>query len=69
MRCAVVNEDNVVENIIVAEPDDLAPVGCVLIAITDRCDIGWVWNGSEFIDPNYSEESESPPSEGVINGD
>lgn len=68
MRCAVVNEDNVVENVIVAELDDPAPVGCVLIEITDRCNPGWIWDGTTFIDPNPPEEAVSPPIEGVTDG-
>lgn len=56
-NCAVVrSSDNVVENKIVAEPTDLAPVGTYLVLIPDgvMCDIGWIWNGTDFIDPNPS---------------
>lgn len=58
-NCAVVRtEDNVVDNKIVAEPTDLAPLNTHLVLIPDGmpCDIGWVWNGAEFVDPN-------PPAE------
>lgn len=53
-NCAVVQySDNVVVNKIVAEITDLAPGGCFLIKIDGvMCDIGWVWNGIEFINPN-----------------
>lgn len=67
MRCAVVNGNNVIENIIMAEPTDPAPHGCVLIGITDFCDIGWIWNGSTFINPNPP-VVQSPANE-VTSGD
>lgn len=54
-NCAVVRlSDNVVINKIVAEPTDLAPDGTQLILIADgvMCDIGWIWNGTDFVDPN-----------------
>lgn len=55
--CAVVrNIDNVVINRIVAEPSDLAPDNTYLILVPHEtlCDVGWVWNGTEFINPNTS---------------
>ena len=54
MRCAVIDANNLVVNIIMAEPTDLAPQGCFLIGINDGvfCDIGWSWDGANFIDPN-----------------
>lgn len=61
-NCAVVEiTDNVVINKIVAEPTDTPPDGTYLVLIPDgvMCDIGWIWNGSEFIDPN------PPPPDGV----
>lgn len=54
-NCAVIDlETNIVINKIVAEPIDLAPDGTYLILIADGviCDIGWIWNGLEFINPN-----------------
>lgn len=54
-NCAVVNvTDNVVVNKIVAEPTDLAPLNTYLVLILSdmECDIGWVWNGTEFVNPN-----------------
>jgi hypothetical protein len=55
--CAVVrNEDNVVINKIIAEPTDLPQDGCYLVLIPEgsMCDMGWVWDGSNFVDPNAS---------------
>lgn len=54
MRCAVIDTNGVVVNIIMAEPSDLAPLGCFLVAIPDAafCDIGWVWDGTAFVNPN-----------------
>jgi len=54
MRCAVIDTDGLVVNIIMAEPTDLAPVGCSLVGIEDDvfCDIAWSWDGSSFINPN-----------------
>ena len=54
MRCAVINATGDVVNIIMAEPTDLAPQGCVLVGVDDGvfCDIGWSWDGSNFVDPN-----------------
>jgi len=49
MNCAVVNDSTmVVENIIVAEPTDPAPLGCFLVGLADGqvCDIGWVYDGA-----------------------
>lgn len=53
-NCAVVQtSDNVVVNKIVAEPTDLAPDGTYLVLIEDGvvCDMGWIWNGTEFVAP------------------
>lgn len=57
MQCAVVqNSDNVVINIIVAEPTIEPPVGCFLVALQEgqSCSIGWVYDPTTntFIDPN-----------------
>jgi hypothetical protein len=48
--CAVVDSDNRVVNLIVAEPTDTPPVGCTLIELP-ACDIGYVWDGSRFSPP------------------
>ena len=48
--CAVVNSDNVVVNLIVAEPTDTPPAGCTLIEIP-VCDIGYIWDGTRFNPP------------------
>lgn len=67
-NCAVVQlSDGMVVNKIVAEPTDLPPISCQLILIDEvACDIGWVWNGGEFISPNPLELSDVMPSgEGV----
>lgn len=56
MAVLAVVQDGVVINRIVAEPDDLPPDGCELIE--GEGDIGWLWNGSEFIPPE-----EAPPTE------
>jgi hypothetical protein len=52
--CAVIQKsNNVVINKIVAEPTDAAPDNTYLILCdTILCDIGWIWNGTEFINPN-----------------
>lgn len=58
MRCAVVNDSTmVVENIIIASPEDPAPLGCFLVALAEDqpCDIGWMYDGTGFYDPNPPE--------------
>ena len=52
--CAVVRlVDSVVENRIIAEPTDIPPQGCQLVVCDGMaCDIGWVWTGTEFVNPN-----------------
>lgn len=52
--CLVVDENTqTVVNRIVAEPTDLSPLGCYLVAQTDMAiDIGWVWDGVNFVNPN-----------------
>lgn len=54
-NCAVVQlSDSVVVNIIVAQPTDLAPDGTQLILVPEGvyCDMGWVWDGTNFVNPN-----------------
>lgn len=55
-NCAVVQlSDGLVINKIVAEPHDLAPDGTQLICVDELlCDIGWTWNGTEFIAPEVN---------------
>jgi hypothetical protein len=58
-RCAVVQiSDGLVVNIIMADPSDVPPENCQLIEILpdQMCDIGWYYNGTDFIDPNASGE-------------
>lgn len=50
--CAVVQlSDGLVVNIIVAEPTDLAPDNCFLVLVDSPCDIGWTWDGTQFVAP------------------
>lgn len=51
---AVINiSDNVVINKIVADLNYIAPDNTYLIQYDDiSCDIGWIWNGTQFINPN-----------------
>jgi hypothetical protein len=48
--CAVVNSDNQVVNLIVAEPTDTPPEGCTLVEVP-FCDIGYTWDGTRFNPP------------------
>lgn len=60
-RCAVCQlEDGLVINIIIAVPSDLAPDGCQLVEVMNeqQCNIGWYYDGMNFIDPNPPEESD-----------
>lgn len=56
-RCAVVHDDdNIVVNIIVADPTDPPPDNCYLIDVDNKpCDIGWIY------DPATGEFSPPPP--------
>lgn len=57
-RCAVIqNSDNLVVNIIIANPEDLPPLGCFLVDIDDKpyVDIGW------FYDPATGDFYPPPP--------
>jgi hypothetical protein len=51
--CAVINSENQVVNLIVAEPTDIAPDGCNLIVTPDEsgnfAQIGGTWDGTQFI--------------------
>ena len=55
-------EDNVVVNIIVAPPTEPAQEGCYLVDVSDGkpCDIGWVWNGTNFYDPDPKPQPSNP---------
>lgn len=66
MRCAVIDTNGVIVNIIMAEPTDLAPMGCSLVGIDDGvfCDIGWVWDGAAFVNPNPPPPDEPAVSDG-----
>lgn len=68
--CAVVQlSDGLVVNKIVADPTDIAPDNCQLILIDEvMCDIGWTWNGIEFVNPMLPETSNPMPSGDGING-
>lgn len=62
-NCAVCQlSDGLVINKIVAVPSDIPPLDCQLIEIMSgqMCDIGWYWNGTDFINPN------PPPPEEVV---
>lgn len=63
MTAAVIDlATNIVVNKIVADAaTDLAPDGTFLVNVQEgvMCDIGWLWDGQNFIDQN-------PPAEGVI---
>lgn len=48
--CAVVDANNVVVNIIVAEPTDVSPDGCTLVPLL-YCNIGDIWDGKKFNPP------------------
>jgi hypothetical protein len=49
-NCAVVDSNNIVVNLIVAEPTDTPPEGCTLVEIP-FCDIGYTWDGTRFNAP------------------
>jgi hypothetical protein len=66
-RCAVCElGGGLVVNIVVAAPSDEPPEGCQLVEIMadQPCNIGWAWNGSQFVDPNPPAPEIPPPSEG-----
>jgi hypothetical protein len=49
-NCAVIDSNNIVVNIIVAEVTDPPPEGCTLVEIP-FCDIGYTWDGTRFNPP------------------
>lgn len=59
-RCAVVDKNNVVVNVVVADPSvDTAPEGMTLVA-TDMAGPGWLWDGTAFTDPTPLREPVAP---------
>lgn len=56
MRSALIdNSTNIVTNVIMADPSvDPSPDGFFMIALPDDSpvSIGWLYDGSQFIDPN-----------------
>ncbi len=59
--CAVVDSNNLVVNLVLAEPTDVAPENCQLIDLSNlliQPNIGWSWDGTVFInpDPPYLED-------------
>lgn len=62
MRCAVVNQQNTVINVIMADPNaDKVPAGMTLIS-TDTAGPGWVWDGENFTDPTPPPEPGPTPA-------
>lgn len=52
--CAVCQlSDGLVINVIVVQPSEPAQDGCQLVEIMagQICDIGWTWDGTQFIAP------------------
>lgn len=64
---AVVNSDNVVENIVVWDGASLwsPPEGRILVSSEGKpCSIGWLHSNGEFSDPNPpKEEAATPPAQ------
>ena len=48
--CAIIDSNNIVINIIVAEVTDTPPEGCTLVEVP-VCDIGYTWDGQKFSPP------------------
>lgn len=60
-RCAVCQlSDGLVINIIIADPSDMPPDGTQLVEVMSGqpCNIGWYWDGTNFIDPTPPDPSE-----------
>ena len=50
-RCAVVDKNNIVINVIIADPViDTAPEGMTIVE-TEIAGLGWLWDGNNFTDP------------------
>jgi hypothetical protein len=59
-KCAVC-VDNVVVNIVIAALDEQAPVANGVLIDIDNiadCDIGWIYTGDSFVNPNPPEWSD-----------
>jgi hypothetical protein len=64
MNCAVVDAQNIVINVIVADPSvDPAPEGCILVGLPDGSSVtfGWVYDPAtgQFSNPNLPMEASS----------
>ena len=55
--------DNVVVNVIIAEVTDPPYLDTYFVEVLDgvMCDIGWVWTGTEFFNPNPPPPEEPNP--------
>lgn len=58
MNYAIVNNENIVENVVLAEPDFAAEQGWVEIPEEQKAGIGWVYDGKIFIEPTIDEEED-----------
>lgn len=70
-RCAVVDSNNIVINVIMANPAiDIPPEGTTLVPLY-FADIGYIWNGSDFDAPIPVEEVlvEDSPIDVIQDGD
>ena len=51
--CAVINSNNQVVNLIMADPTDLPPADCTLVTTPDEAgnfaQLGGAWDGTQFI--------------------
>lgn len=56
-RCAVIDLNNMAVNLIIANSSSVPPDGCQLIDLQEGqpFDIGWIWDGSTFIEPENSD--------------
>ncbi|MEY2997871.1 MAG: Synechococcus phage [Bacteroidota bacterium] len=58
MNYAIINSENIVENIVLAEPDFAVEQGWKAIPEDQPVEIGWVYNGQNFIDSTTEEEEQ-----------
>ncbi len=53
MKCAVVDQNGAVVNVIIADPTDRAPLNCILVATPDdsiaEVDTRWTYDGIGFV--------------------
>jgi hypothetical protein len=64
-RFAVVNSDNIVENVIVWDEasDWTPPDGRFIVKAEEiRCDIGWIHNNGEFSEPPEEPTDQAEPA-------